>query len=189
MLALVIVDLQRWMFRLPERMAQVSALLANTERLADAFREVGLPIYDVRTVHKADRSTWSRLMLKHDYACLIEGTADADAMPGYEPPPTAIPIIKTANSAFLKTDFAERLSADQVSEVTLAGVFLDGCIGLTATDAAQRGFAVSLVSDAVGHTKPERRAPLLEWLSTDFDIAVLSTREAVDRVKAEAKAR
>ena len=65
MLGLVIIDMQKWMFRYPERAAQIDSLVANINAVAKVF-ERELPIFDVQTIHKADRSTWSRLMHKHD---------------------------------------------------------------------------------------------------------------------------
>lgn len=57
--------MQRWMFQQPERAAQLPALVPVLGRLVGRFAGAGLPIFDVRVIHKADRSTWSRLMLKY----------------------------------------------------------------------------------------------------------------------------
>ncbi|SRR6266568_5574491 len=48
MLGLAIIDMQRWMFRYPERAAQIPLLVGNVNALASAFVEIGLPIFDVR---------------------------------------------------------------------------------------------------------------------------------------------
>src|SRR6266542_5463200 len=50
MKALVIIDMQRWMFRLPERMAQAPRLVSHIDVLIGAFQRARLPIFDVRTV-------------------------------------------------------------------------------------------------------------------------------------------
>ena len=138
MQALAIFDMQRWMFRLPDRAAQLRALVPALNRLAAQFAASGLPVFDVGVFHRADRSTWSRLMLKHDYACMIEGTADAEPVDGLDLPATRRLIRKTANSAFLGTDFEAQLQRLKVAKLVLAGAFIDGCVGLTAADAAQR---------------------------------------------------
>src|SRR6267378_1542232 len=67
MQALAIIDMQRWMFRTPERAAQLPALVPTLNRLSARFDAAGHPVFDVRVIHQADRSTWSRLMLKYDY--------------------------------------------------------------------------------------------------------------------------
>jgi len=84
--ALLVIDMQRWMFRTPERSAQLPALCANIASLIAVFEASGLPIFDVRTEHRADRSTWSRLMRKHDYPCLTSRRP-----PGSPQPPIGRP--------------------------------------------------------------------------------------------------
>ncbi len=180
--ALVIIDMQQWMFRLPERMTQVPALLSNITRLAAAFEASSLPIYDVRTEHKADRSSWSRLMLKYDYPCLLENTSGAAVVAGYIPPTNARKIIKTANCAFLRTDFEEQLRNDGVSRLVLTGVFVDGCVGLTAAGAAQRGFEVTFIEDGIGQTDAELRDPLLKWLIEDYELESAEAEEFIERL-------
>ncbi len=176
MQALAIIDMQRWMFRSPERAVQLSALVPTLNRLAAHFGASGWPVFDVGVFHKADRSTWSRLMLKHDYACMIEGTADAEPVDGLELPATRRRIRKTANSAFLGTDFEAQLRALKVSELVLAGAFIDGCVGLTAADAAQRGFEVILVEDAIAHGNERRRTTIFEWLVDMYELTTITTR-------------
>jgi nicotinamidase-related amidase len=86
MQGLVIIDMQNWMFRLPERASQVPSLVANINAIAEAFAEQGRPVFNIETVHKADRSTWTRLMHKYDYACLIEDTEGAEPVDGLRGP-------------------------------------------------------------------------------------------------------
>ncbi|AWN46593.1 hypothetical protein DK419_09945 [Methylobacterium terrae] len=57
MLALVVIDMQRWMFRTSERLAQVGSMLPAINDLASRFTQANLPIYDVVTIHQPDRST------------------------------------------------------------------------------------------------------------------------------------
>jgi nicotinamidase-related amidase len=184
MQALAIIDMQRWMFRYPERAAQLPSLVENVNRLSNAFAAKGLPVFDIRTVHKADRSSWSRLMRKYDYACLIEGTEGADYVDGYTPPRSAIGVLKTANSAFLGTDFEAELRASGVTELVLAGVFGDGCVGLTAAEAAQRRFEVVLVGDAIGHSRADRSATIIDWLVEDYELRLLDTEKTISMCSA-----
>jgi nicotinamidase-related amidase len=182
MLSLVVIDMQKWMFRYPERAAQIPSLVRAINSLSVAFAEARLPIFNVKTFHKPDRSTWSRLMKKYDYSCLIEGTEDTEPVDGYHPPPGAIQIPKTANSAFFRTDLEQKLEAVGASELVLTGVFIDGCIGLTAADAAQRGYEVTLVENAIWHTQAHRRALIVDWLVDDYELNVLSANQVRRRV-------
>jgi|EndMetStandDraft_3_1072993.scaffolds.fasta_scaffold155583_1 nicotinamidase-related amidase len=178
MLGLVIIDMQKWMFRYPERAAQIDQLNRNISAISKEF-ELRFPIFDVQTIHKADRSTWSHLMRKYDYPCLIEGTDDIRRVDGYQLPERAIQITKTANSAFLGTNFETQLKAAGVTEIALAGVFIDGCVGLTAADAAQRGFEVVFIDDAIGHTRADRRPVILNWLTDDYELKTWNTEQAI----------
>jgi len=139
MQALAIVDMQRWMFRLPERAAQLPAVVPAINKLVVDFEASGLPVFNVHVVHKADRSTWSRLMRKYDYPCMIEGTSDVEPVDGLAMPEPAHDIQKRANSAFLGTNFEEQLRNLDVNKLVLAGAFIDGCVGLTGGPAWLRG--------------------------------------------------
>jgi nicotinamidase-related amidase len=113
--ALAIIDMQRWMFRQPERTAQLPALVPAINKLAAEFAAAGQPVFDVRVVHKSDRSTWSRLMRKYGTACLIEGSADVEPVDGLCMPTNARMVEKRANSAFLGTDFEQQLRSLNVA--------------------------------------------------------------------------
>jgi nicotinamidase-related amidase len=170
--ALAVIDMQRWMFRLPERSLQLGTLVPLVNKLAAGFALAGLPVFDVRVIHKGDRSTWSRLMLKYDYPCLIEGTADVELVDGLEIPPRSCLVAKRANSAFLGTNFEEQLRALKIDKLVLAGAFIDGCVGVTAADAAQRGFEVILVEDAAAHRNEGHRGMMVEWLVSMYELTV-----------------
>ena len=173
MQALAVVDMQRWMFQKPERATQLPALVPSINRLLDRFAGAGLPIFDVRVVHKADRSTWSRLMMKYNVACLIEGTTDVDLVDGLAMPAAARFVPKRANSAFLGTDLEQQLRMHGVDNLALAGAFIDGCVGLTAADAAQRGFDVVIVEDAIARCDENHGATLVEWLRSMYELEMM----------------
>jgi nicotinamidase-related amidase len=175
MQALAIIDMQRWMFRYAERRAQLPILVSALNRLATAFAVAGHPIFEIGVYHKADRSTWSRLMIKHNYPCLIEGSPDTELVQGLDLPPTRRHVRKSANSAFLGTDFEEQLRAMNVTKLFLAGAFMDGCVGLTAADAAQRGFEVCFVDDAIAHANERYRDTIMEWLAASYELTATTT--------------
>jgi nicotinamidase-related amidase len=114
-------------------------------------------------------------MRKHDYSCLIEGTPDAEPVEGFSPPRGGIGVIKRANSAFLGTALESRLKDAAVDRLFLCGVFMDGCVGLTAADAAQRGYDVVFVTDAIGHTGDADHAAIRRWLVADYELGVATT--------------
>ena len=109
----------------------------------------------------------------------MKATEDIRPVDGYRLPERAIQITKTANSAFLGTNFETLLKAAGVTELVLAGVFIDGCVGLTAADAAQRGLEVVFIDDAIGHTRADRRSAILNWLTADYELRTWNTEQAV----------
>jgi nicotinamidase-related amidase len=117
-------------------------------------------------------------MRKYDVPCMIEGTEDVDRVEGLAIPASARTILKRANSAFFETDLESQLRALKVSRVVLTGAFLDGCVGLTAADAAQRGFDVVLVEDAIAHCNKCHRDALIEWLVAMYELTP-TTAESV----------
>jgi nicotinamidase-related amidase len=182
MQALAIIDMQRWMFRLPERAAQLPAVVPVINRLAVAFEASGLPVFNVHVVHKADKSTWSRSMRKYDHPCMIEGTPDVEFVDGFALPASGHHIQKCANSAFLGTDFEKQLRNLDVKKLVLAGAFIDGCVGLTAADAAQRGFEVVIAEDATAYCDARHREMMIEWLIRMFELTVVKA-EAIHALK------
>jgi len=57
------------------------------------------------------------------------------------------------------------------------------CVGLTAADAAQRGLDVTFVNDAIGHTRPDHRATILDWLIEDYELKMLTSEQVMARVR------
>ena len=87
--------------------------------------------------------------------------------------------MKTQNSAFLRTEFEATLRADGVTKLLLVGVFMDGCVALTAADAAQRQFEVACVADGIGHADPAMRHPMETWLHDMYEIRQIRTADAL----------
>lgn len=148
--ALVILDMQNYFFRTPEKRAAYPSLIRSLNELVAAFdRTEGFRIYNVVSVHKADRSTWSRNMLRNNAGCLIEGTEDAAVVDDLQLGGKPVTVPKTRHSAFLRTDLERRLRADGVERVALAGVYTHGCVALSAVDAWSLDFDVAVAADCV----------------------------------------
>lgn len=182
--ALIIIDMQRWMFRTPERAVQLPVLVSNVNRLASAYSVAGRPIIDVRTYLKADRSNWTRLMQKHDYACMIENTEDVEPVDGLEIPESAHRISKTRHNAFLKTNLEELLQSLEVSTLVMCGVFMAACIALTASDAEQLNYETVLVKDAIGHTNEHKGEFVFDWLDAMYELTGTTVDDVVSELEA-----
>lgn len=172
--------MQQWMFEAGDRSEQIPAVVHNIDKLMALFDHHDLPIFDCRVSHKADKSTWSRAMLEQDCAVMIEGTADVAPVAGFNPPPHAHLVTKPANSIFINTNILPQLRQLDVDSLVLCGAFIDGCVGLSAADAEQYGLEVTLVEDAIAHTKISHRPFMFEWLSNMYGLKCQKTADLAE---------
>jgi nicotinamidase-related amidase len=107
----------------------------NLAALLEAWRERGAPVVHVRNVNPS-------------------GLFARDS-PGFDYKPEAAPLqgepelVKHANSAFIGTDLEERLRADGVRTVAVAGLTTDHCCSSTARMASDLGFETWVIEDAM----------------------------------------
>lgn len=88
--------------------------------------------------------------------CFEEGTHPeyAGFVPGLEPAPGEIVLVKQYASAFFGTSLASTLTARGIDTLLIAGVTTSGCIRATAVDCCQHGFIPAVVREAVGDRAP-----------------------------------
>lgn len=72
--ALVIVDMQEFFFRTPERRHNLETVTANINRLVRRFEAQRLPFFHIVTSYRADGSDWDLKMRAADKPELIAGT-------------------------------------------------------------------------------------------------------------------
>lgn len=136
--ALILIDLQKgW-----EDTAHWGGNRNNPEAesvaisLLEMWRERNLPVFHV--VHSS-READSRLHPDHPgFAMIDEITPLAN-----EPV-----IVKEVNSAFIGTDLKERLDAQHISTLVIAGLTTNHCVSTSTRMAGNFGFEVYLISDA-----------------------------------------
>jgi hypothetical protein len=107
-------------------------IVANVALAVDRAREARLPV------------VW----VQHHDKDLQRDSAAWQWVPDLEPRPAEPRIHKSYNSAFEDTDLAVRLEELDVSHVVLAGAATNWCIRATAYGALDRGYDVTLLSDA-----------------------------------------
>ena len=163
--ALVLIDLQEdYLDRAPLRERR-PALLARIAELLAAFRRRGLPVLHVVSVYKADRSNWTRSMLRDDWPVVIEGTSGAQVVAAARPAPGEPLIVKDRYSAFFRTDLEARLAESGADTLVVAGVNTHACVRTTAIDAFMRDWAVVVPTDAVDSWDPEHHRVTLAYLA------------------------
>lgn len=176
--ALLILDMQNYFFRTAQKRAGYPHLIASLNELVQAFdRAEGAEIYNIVSIHKADRSTWSQNMLRHNTGCLLEGTHDAEVVEDLMVSHKQVTIPKTRHSAFIRTDLERRLRNNGVDRVVLSGVYTHGCVALSAIDAWSLDFEVAIAADCVFSHRRDLAEFCIERLRNMFGMEFLTNEQ------------
>ncbi|KQY51627.1 MULTISPECIES: cysteine hydrolase family protein [unclassified Nocardioides] len=177
--AVVVIDMQDAFFSSGPLAPRARDLAARCSELHHWAGRRGVPVFQVRTEHLPDRSTWTLNMLEDDMGFLIAGDSDAQALPGLASD-GAIEVVKTRDSAFHGTDFENQLRARGIDLLIVAGVSTHTCVAATAADAYAHDFHVVLVEDAIASHRPELHEPTLEMLCDEFRFRRLCTSDLLN---------
>jgi nicotinamidase-related amidase len=155
--ALLVIDLQRGIVAMaPESVATV---IANSVRLAEAFRSKGLPVVLVNVAGAAPGRTDAP---RRDTS---QFPADwADLIPELNQQPTDIRITKKSFGAFINTALDEELRKRNVTQVVFCGVATSIGVESSARSAYDLGYNVAFVSDAMTDLRPEAHKHSIEVL-------------------------
>lgn len=63
--------MQNYFFRSEERKVKLAEIISCINEIIDIARRRNIPIYQVLTMHKSDKSTWNIVMNKHNFAALL----------------------------------------------------------------------------------------------------------------------
>lgn len=74
-----------------------------------------------------------------------------------------------------------------IEHLLITGIVTNGCVELTARDAADRGYWVTLVSDGCAASTPELHANALERMTDGGLIAAKTTEEVLAMIAAHAE--
>lgn len=171
--ALVIIDMQVAYFESGPLSSQRSDLVDACNDLIGLAHAHGLPLFNVHTEHKPDRSTWTLNMLEDGRGFAFAGSDEVDPVEGLKVG-DARAVVKTRDSAFYATYLGPDLSASGVDTLVLAGVSTHTCIASTAMDAYARNLKVILAEDAIGSDRPELHRRTLDELGRAYRIPCLS---------------
>lgn len=192
--ALVVIDMQREFatpaggpFFVPE----ASRRIPTMRRLVDRFRSLGLPV-----IHTAFSATHLGFDRPRFGTVMPNRAAGAGAVPDglfrsrafvaeLQPLASEIVIEKPSYGAFFDTPLETILKRLGVDTLVLAGTLTDCCVGTTARQAYERGFAAVVVSDATATSVPEMHDAELAILRRAF-ARVMTVDEVVDELSASA---
>lgn len=127
--ALLIIDVQNGVV---ENASEKDAVVAQIIRAIDSAREKNLPV----------------IWVQHSEDEMPIGSHSWEIIPELTPEPHDGRIDKVHGSSFQDTDLADVLKEHDISHLYITGAQSENCVNATTLDALERGYRVSLVSDA-----------------------------------------
>lgn len=172
--ALLVIDVQNIYAAAdsPLYVASLPRSLENINALIRAFSAAGRPVIYVRHVHRADGRDAGRMF---DFAgaaepvSFVEGSFEADYVPGLLLVPEGLHITKRRYSSFEGTELNGILRSLGADTVAVCGYMTNFCCDSTARAAHDLDYFVEFIADATGApdlSESFREAQIIEAVST-----------------------
>lgn len=163
--ALLIIDLQYldahkdgWMGRLcrdqgkpdhlNERWDFVNEILPGVRKLQDTCRAGGVELIHIRVKYLTPDCRDGQRSLQQEAKARYSAPKDDEFLPEVAPMGDELIINKTSAGTFNSTPIDQILRNMGIDRLWVTGIVTEGCVEMTARDAADRGFYVTLVPDA-----------------------------------------
>lgn len=134
--ALLVIDFQNEYFSGRMPIPDGMAALSNAKRLVDMADRYDMPVYHVQHVNPAGALVFA------------EDSPTVEFHDALRPEPRHRIVQKSNVSVFQGTDIEQRLKADGIGTVIIAGLMTHACVAGAARDAAPAGFDVIVACDA-----------------------------------------
>jgi nicotinamidase-related amidase len=146
-IALLVIDVQKGLFKKSTPIYEAEQLLGNINTLIRRAERAGAPVFYIQHANKM----------------LVGGTDDWELHPELERLQTGVAIHKRHGNAFQDTNLREELESRGIRQVVITGLVTHGCVRATCIDAKGQGYEVILVRD--GHSSYSKQAAKLiaEW--------------------------
>lgn len=166
---------------LAERYAAIDEIVPQIARLQRTFRQAAQEVIHVRVKYRTDdgRDAPKAYMPAPDAQPVDREGKDDDFLVGIGPVADEMLFSKTSASVFSSTAIESVLRRMGIDHLVITGLVTDGCVELSARDACDRGFAVTLVSDA---TCSSTRAAHEDAISRMTDGGFIAARKTDDVV-------
>ena len=161
--AIVVIDLQKGIARMPGAPLPAATVIAHTVRLLTAARQAGARPVLVHVGGSADGA--DRLHPVADQQMRFTGTPPPDwseLIPELDRQPGDIVILKRQWGAFYGTDLDLQLRRRGLTTVVLCGIATEFGVESTARDAYERGYELIFASDAMTGASAESHANAIE---------------------------
>jgi len=153
--AMIVIDLTKGVLSLPSVPHPVQEVLANTVRLADAFRSVGSFVVLVK-VNSVDGKDMLHPISDIGFPLPAERPKDwAELAPQLSPQPLDHLITKHQWGAFFGTDLDLQLRRRKIETIVLCGIATGFGVDTTAREAYQHGYQQVFAEDAMNALSEE----------------------------------
>jgi nicotinamidase-related amidase len=197
--ALLIIDLQYldahsdgWMGRLcraqgrpdllNERWAFIDDILPNVRRLQDACRAGGIELVHIRVKYLTSDCRDGQRSLAMEQKALSADARDDDFLEMVAPQGDELVIDKTSAGTFNSTAIDQILRNMKVDRLWVTGIVTEGCVELTARDAADRGYYVTLVKDCLASSTHVAHEDALQRMTDGGLIKARSSDELIAQI-------
>ncbi len=201
--ALLIIDLQYmdahkdgWMGRLaaqagrPEALQErwdfIEEILPNVRRLQDACRDAGIELIHIRVKYLTRDCRDGQRSLAKEQKALHYDARDDDFLEMVAPVGDELVIDKTSAGTFNSTSIDQILRNLNIDRLWVTGIVTEGCVELTARDAADRGYYVTLVSDGCASSTHLAHYDALQRMGDGGLIKIRTVDELIKQIGAEA---
>ncbi|WP_341677988.1 isochorismatase family cysteine hydrolase [Niveibacterium sp. SC-1] len=185
--ALIVIDMQRD-FLAPEGasgasgfdLAPLRAVIPRLQRVLQAARACGLPIYHTREGHKPDLSDLPEAKRLRSLAAgaeigapgplgrfLVRGEYGHDFIDELQPTAGELVVDKASFGAFHATGLEESLRARGVTHLIVAGVTSQCCVLSTVHEANDRGFFCLTLEDCCAAFEPELHRAAMQIIASE----------------------
>lgn len=198
--AMLVIDLQYldahpdgWMGRLAqnqgkpwilqERWDFIEEILPDARRLQDACRANGVEVIHIRVAYRTrDCRDGQRSLATSEIATQTD-ERDYEFLEAVAPVGDGIIINKTSAGAFNSTAIDQILRNMKIDCLWMTGIVTEGCVEMTTRDAADRGYYVTLVSDACASSTRLAHDDALQRMSDGGLIKVHTVDELIRRIQ------
>lgn len=162
---------------LKERFEFIVEILPNVRSLQDACRAHGVEVIHIRVAYRTRNGRDGRRALSADLANVtLMDARDDDFLEEVAPVGDEIIIDKTSAGTFNSTSIDQILRTMNINRLWVSGIVTEGCVEMTARDAADRGFLVTLVSDGCASSTHIAHEDALQRMG-DGDLIKVRTAE------------
>jgi nicotinamidase-related amidase len=166
------------------RWENIERIAPRVRRLQDAFRAAGQEVVHVRIRYRTHdaRDAGVAHMPAADFEPVPRQPLDDELLPEVAAQGDEMIFDKTSSSVFSTSTFDDVMRRMGIDHLVMTGIVTEGCVELSARDAADRGYAVTLVSDACASSTMEAHEDALQRMTDGSFIASKATEQVVEEV-------